>query len=95
MSTTHDTPTGPSTAVAGGPGLSPVDGAPTVRVIQCAGCDAQSPLGPPLGEFAGWVLGHARLTGHREFQQVTTELLHMVDADAGPAGAGGPVSWSG
>ncbi|MER6914333.1 hypothetical protein ABT354_21900 [Streptomyces sp. NPDC000594] len=67
--------------------LIPVEGAPTTRVIQCTRCDARSPLGPPLAEFAGWALGHALLTGHREFQQVTIEPLHTVGTDTDPAGA--------
>lgn len=63
--------------------LTPVEGAPTTRMIQCTECEARSPLGPPLADFAHWALGHVRASGHRGFQQVTTELLH-----AGPGGAG-------
>ncbi|WP_410468357.1 hypothetical protein [Streptomyces clavuligerus] len=58
--------------------LVPTDGAPTTRMIQCTECEERSPLGPPLAAFARWALGHADVTGHREFQQVTTELLHAV-----------------
>ncbi|WP_372461430.1 DUF7848 domain-containing protein [Streptomyces clavuligerus] len=58
------------------PALTPVEGAPTVRVVECTECEEQSPLGPPLAEFAAWALGHAAATGHHSFQQVTTKLLH-------------------
>ncbi|WDN50796.1 DUF7848 domain-containing protein [Streptomyces clavuligerus] len=63
--------------------LVPVTGAPTTRVVECADCEGRSPLGPPGADVAGWALGHAAVTGHHTFQQVTTELLH-----AGPGGAG-------
>ncbi|MBY6307769.1 DUF7848 domain-containing protein [Streptomyces clavuligerus] len=68
--------------------LTRVEGAPTTRIVECTECDARSPFGPPLADFARWAFGHAAATGHHNFQQVTTELLHTgpVDADlAGPA----------
>ncbi|EDY50016.1 DUF7848 domain-containing protein [Streptomyces clavuligerus] len=64
--------------------LAPVDGAPTTRMIECTECDARSPFGPPLADFARWAFGHAAATGHHNFQRVTTELLHT---GTGPAGA--------
>ncbi len=56
--------------------LRPVEGAPAARLVQCTECEERSPLGPPLAEFAAWVLGHAAATGHHSFQQVTTEPLY-------------------